>query len=179
MLPEQETARTDDSAENVWHALTQMLDVGKFFRTYCYRAVVDLGFTISEMDVLMSLKQHPERNTVKGISETVHLSKGIISQAVESLRRKKVITVHHDENDRRSLLIALTSMAQPVLDKMREASVNFADKIVSGIPTDRLPEIFDIVTRVYSNKQKLITPDKSNAEGNLTGGAALAANDYE
>ena len=73
---------------NVWHALTQVLDVGKFFRTYCYRPALDLGFSSNEVDVLLSLKVHPEKNTVKALSETVHLSKGMISQAVESLRKK-------------------------------------------------------------------------------------------
>ncbi len=175
MSPEQEQSHaTAVNAENVWLALTQMLDVGKFFRTYCHRAVVDFGFSISEVDVLMSLRQHPEKNTVKGISETVHLSKGIISQAVESLRKKKVVTVKHDENDRRSLIVTLTGMAQPVLEKMREASNTFAKLIISGIPTELLDGAMGVVTQVYSNKEKLTCPTVQTEE-NLIGGAAQAA----
>ncbi len=180
MLPEKEQIREQGvDTENVWRALTQMLDVGKFFRTYCYRAVVDLGFSINEVDVLMALKQHPEKNTVKGISETAHLSKGIISQAVESLRKKKLVTVLPDEKDRRSVLITLNSLAQPVLDKMREASNTFAKRIMSGIPTDRFEDIMSIVTQVYSNKEKLKAPEEGSFEGNLIGGAAGAADNYE
>jgi len=141
--------------ENVYWALNTMVDIGKYFRMYCYRSVVDLGFSLNEIDVLMSLKEHPERNTVKGISETVHLSKGMISQAVESLRRKKLITVGTDEHDRRSFQISLDGKAQPVLERLREAYAAFVQKIVSGIPLEQWREGLGVVTQVYSNKEKM------------------------
>ena len=152
--------------ENVYWAFAKLMDVSKYFRAYCYRSVVDLGFSLNEIDVLMSLRQHPERNTVKGISETVHLSKGMISQAVESLRRKDFVTVGHDTNDRRSVLITLTGMAQPVLERLKEASATFVQKIVSGIPLEQLREGLGMVTQVYSNKEKMKNTDILNESEN-------------
>ncbi len=180
MNPEKEPLHNEGvDPENVWHALTQMLDVGKFFRTYCYRSVVEFGFSINEFDVMMALRQHPEKNTVKGISETAHLSKGIISQAVESLRKKQIVSVRQDEKDRRSLLITLENMAQPVLEKMKEAAADFAKMIMSGIPTEQLSDIFGIVTQVYSNKEKLSLPEPRFGKKQMIGGAALAADAHE
>ena len=147
--------RESVNPENVYWAFNTLVDIGKYFRTYCYRSVVDLGFSLNEIDVLMSLGEHPERNTVKGISETVHLSKGMISQAVESLRRKEFVTVGTDENDRRSVQIALDGKAQPVLARLREAYEAFVQKIVSGIPLEQLREGIGVVTQVYSNKEKM------------------------
>lgn len=147
--------RESVNPDNVYWALNTLVDIGKYFRAYCYRSVVDLGFSMGEIDVLMSLREHPERNTVKGISETVHLSKGMISQAVESLRQKKFITVGTDENDRRSLQITLNGKAQPVLERLRDASAAFVQKIVSGIPLEQLREGLGVVTQVYSNKEKM------------------------
>ena len=153
---------------NVWHALTQVLDVGKFFRTYCYRPALDLGFSSNEVDVLLSLKVHPEKNTVKAISETVHLSKGMISQAVESLLKKELVAVDHDRHDRRSVLITLSDMAHPLAERIRESCVAFAETILSGIPDEQLQNMLGAVTKLYSNKEKMKT-SRLNGADNLIG----------
>ncbi|MBQ8432018.1 MAG: winged helix-turn-helix transcriptional regulator [Clostridia bacterium] len=171
--------RASYDTEEVYNTFTKLLDVSKYFRAYCYHSVVDLGFTRNEIDVLMSLKQHPEKNTVKGISETVHLSKGMISQAVESLRRKKYVTVNPDEKDRRSVLIHLCSISQPVLERLKEASAAFIGKIVSGISKEQLAQVGLLVTQVYSNKEKMKSPDAKSASENTIGGAALATSEHE
>ena len=152
--------------ENVYWAFSKLLDVTKFFRTYCYQSVTDLGFSMGEIDVLLALGQHPECNTVKAISETVHLSKGMISQAVESLRQKQFLTVGTDEHDRRQVLITLTGMAQPILERLREAYTAFVEKIVSGISPEQLKACLGIVTQVYTNKEKMKAPVMPKAGGN-------------
>ncbi len=139
-----------------------MADVSKFFRAYCYRSVVEQGFTINEIDVLLSLNQHPEKNTVKGISENMHLSKGMISQAVESLRQKKMVTVDPNAKDRRSVFIHLSQMAHPVIEKVKESSASFVERISSGIPEEQLFEISKIITKIRNNKESMKTAE--NAE---------------
>ena len=140
---------------NMWHALTKMLDVGKFFRTYCYQPALDLGFSSNEIDVLLSLKINPEKNTVKALSEAVHLSKGMISQAVESLRKKQFVSVDPNEQDRRSVLITLSDLAHPLAEKIREACASFAETILSGIPDEQLQNVLGAVTKLYSNKETM------------------------
>lgn len=149
---------------NMWHALTQMLDVGKFFRTHCYRPVLEMGFSSNEIDVLLSLKVHPEKNTVKALSETVHLSKGMISQAVESLRKKEFVLVDPDTRDRRSVLITLSDMAHPLAEKIRETCVAFAETILFGIPDEQLQNVLGAITKLYSNKEKMKSSRPSGAD---------------
>lgn len=168
----------DFDPTHVWHAMTQLLDVGKFFRTYCYRPALDLGFSSNEIDVLLSLKVHPEKNTVKEISETVHLSKGMISQAVESLRKKQLVTVDHNEKDRRSVLIELSSIAQPLAERIRETCIAFAESILNGIPDEQLQNLLGAVTKLYTNKEKMRSSTKTG-DNNLIGGAAKAASQHE
>ncbi len=168
-----------EDTEDVYNIFTKLMDVSKYFRAYCYHSVMDLGFSRNEIDVLMSLKQHPERNTVKGISETVHLSKGMISQAVESLRQKKYVTVNPDEKDRRSVLIYLSSISQPVLERLKDASSVFIGKIISGVSKEQLREARELVSQVYSNKEKMKSPDAGSASQTKIGGVALATGDHE
>ncbi len=155
MKKEEKQQPEAQSNDVFFHALCEMADVGKFFRAYCYRSVVEQGFSINEIDVLISLKEHPEKNTVKGISETMHLSKGMISQAVESLRKKQMVTVDHNEHDRRSVMIELNQPAHPILEKVKESSTNFIKSISKGIPNEQICEISKVVTQICNNKESM------------------------
>ena len=98
-------------------------------------------------------------DTVKGISETMHLSKGMISQAVESLRKKKMVTVNQSKQDRRSVLIHLSQIAHPVLDKLKESSANFVDRIVSGVSFEQLQALSNTVSQISKNKADMKKAD--------------------
>jgi len=151
-------ARSSADPEYAFWTLNKLTDVGKYFRAYCYSSVLDLGFSRNEIDVLLSLTHHPEKNTVRGISETVHLSKGMISQAVESLRQKKYVSVSHDQNDRRSILITLSELSAPVLEKLREATRTFAEKITNGIPPEQLEAFSQTMAKFCANKENMKIP---------------------
>lgn len=152
-----------DETDRAYWTFTQLMDVSKYFRTYCYKSVETLGFSLNEIDVLMALTQNPEKNTVKGISETVHLSKGMISQAVESLRKKELVTVIPDEKDRRLVLVSISNMAIPTLEKLKAASASFVQKIISGIPYEQLQVLYSTVTQFYANKENMKAPKPSEA----------------
>ncbi|MBE6554385.1 MAG: winged helix-turn-helix transcriptional regulator [Ruminococcaceae bacterium] len=141
--------------ERAFWTFFKLMDLSKYFRAYCYKPIVDLGFSLNEIDVLVSLTKHPEKNTVKGISETMHLSKGMISQAVESLRKRKYVTVDQNKKDRRSVLISLNALSTPILEKLQEVSLDFVRNIINGIPYEQLQEVYQVVSRVYTNKEHM------------------------
>lgn len=142
------------SAE-LFGVFVRMAELSKYFRAYCYRPVEEMGFTLNEIDVLVSLKNYPEKNTVKGISESLRLSKGMISQAVESLRQKNLVAVSHSETDRRSVLIALNTKAQPVLEKIREAYASFVESFTSGIDREQLSLLETALSQIHQNKESM------------------------
>ena len=141
--------------EATFSALTRLSEVGKYFRAYCYRSVGELGFSANEVDVLLSLRQHPERNTVKSLSETVHLSKGMISQAVERLRQRKFVTVDPDEKDRRSVRVHLSGESRPVLDRLLSDYVEFVNRMFAGISGERLEEALAVLKQLCQNKEEM------------------------
>lgn len=159
-------ATSAPDTERAFWTFFKLMDLSKYFRAYCYKPVVDLGFSLNEIDVMLSLTKHPDRNTVKGISETMHLSRGMISQAVESLRKKKLVTVDHDKKDRRSVLITLSELATPILDTIKDASMSFVQSIINGVPQDQLQEVYRVVTQVYTNKEKMKALP-TTGEGNI------------
>ena len=163
LCPGDGVIREAEQTEDMLWAFTKMVDICKYFRAYCYHSVVEQGFSRNEIDVLISLKQYPEKNTVKGISETVHLSKGMISQAVESLRKKQMVTVNQDERDRRLVLIHLSTVAQPVLEKLKESYAGFMRRIAHGISWEQLREAAGVLTRFYENKEEMRSPAREGS----------------
>ena len=101
----------------------------------------------------------------------------MISQAVESLRKKKLVTVDHDEKDRRSVLVTLSSVAIPALERLKEASSAFMQKIVSGIPYEQLQSVYQAVTQFYTNKENMRSPKTQNGDETMIGGTAPAVSE--
>ncbi len=163
MTAEGTVVQGKDFTENVCRAINKITDVGKHLRAYCCRAIAEYGISLNEMDVLLSLGEHPEENTVRQISKNAHLSKGTISQAIESLRKKAFVSVRPDESDRRSVLVTLNSVSLPVLSKIREASTAFVQKVMSGIPYEELHATLSIVSKVYQNKEHMGKERKDNS----------------
>lgn len=155
----------------------RMAELSKYFRAHCYRPVEEMGFTLNEIDVLVSLKQNPERNTVKGISESLRLSKGMISQAVESLRQKNLVAVCHSETDRRSVLIRLNEKAQPILDRIKEAYSSFSKSFTDGIDLEQLSEISGILSQFSKNKESMKKAFRKRGIRSCAKGGALEGDD--
>lgn len=132
---------------------SKMNDISKYFRSYCYRAVGDLGLSLNEIDVLVSLNSDPARNSVKAISENSHMTKGSISQAVESLRRKHLLDVQVNETDRRAVRIHLNESAMPIINRLRDASARFIGSISEGVTPREVATVSHVIGRVYDNKE--------------------------
>lgn len=168
---------TQEPGTELLGVFARMAELSKYFRSYCYRPVEEMGFTLNEIDVLMSLKQDPERNTVKGISESLRLSKGMISQAVESLRQKNLVAVCHSETDRRSVLIRLNERAQPILEKIKEAYSSFAQSFTDGIDREQLSAISGILTQFSKNKETMKRSKSPCADRTMNKGGAPEGDD--
>jgi DNA-binding MarR family transcriptional regulator len=165
-----------EDTQALYSVLSAMADIGRYFRAYCYRSVEELGFSRNEIDVLLSLRENPEKNTVRDISENVHLSKGMISQAVEALRKKEFVRVYCDEKDHRSVLIHLTEAVLPVLNKLKEASSAFLKTMAKDIPEEQLNAVYDMMVRLNQNKEQMKAPSKKRL-ATTTGGARVAKNE--
>lgn len=117
-----------------YEIFTKLMSLGKSMRSHCHHAIEADGFTMNETDVLLALLSADDNNTVKAISESSTISKGNISQAVESLRQKGYITTKISLSDRRSVTIALTDKAEPVIAKLQNAEEEYFSGFMVALP---------------------------------------------
>ena len=133
-----------------YEVFTKLMTLGKSMRSHCHRAIEKDGFTLNETDVLLALTATPENNTVKAISESSNISKGNISQAVESLKQKGYLITEQSSDDRRFVSVKLTEAAEPVIQKLKEAEDEYFSGFMGALPSGEAP----LVARIFDAAQK-------------------------
>ena len=87
------------------------------------------GITIIETDILAFLRNNPDKDTARDIVEYRMLQKGNVSQAVEHLIRKGLLSRRQDEKDRRLIHLSLTPTAVEVTAAIRAARKQLLDQL--------------------------------------------------
>ena len=110
--------------------------------------------TLMEGTIISFLYHNPERDTAADIVEYRMLSKGNVSQAVESLIQKSLLQRRRDTGDRRRIHLSLTSSSLPVTKSIEKSWKKFRAQIFSGISEDEMEMFERINSRIMENAQK-------------------------
>ncbi len=86
-----------------------------------------------EGTIISFLHNHPGKDTAADIVELRMLSKGNVSQAVESLIQKSLLKRSLDPQDRRKIHLSLTPEAQPMIESLENLWQEFEDQVFFGI----------------------------------------------
>ncbi|MBQ4556302.1 MAG: winged helix-turn-helix transcriptional regulator [Clostridia bacterium] len=132
-----------------YEIFTKMMSLGKSMRSHCHKAIENDGFSMNETDVLLAIISADDNNTVKTISESANISKGNISQAVESLKQKGYITTKTSNTDRRSITIELTEKADPIAEKLQNAEEEYFSNFMVALPQKEA----SLVSRIFNALQ--------------------------
>ena len=153
---------TRRNLKDAYHLFPKLMDICKYYRTYCYRSAEQLGLCASEIDIIISLFEDPRSNTVMALSKNVHLSKSVVSKSVESLRQKGYVSVASSETDKRYVIITLAEGATPVVEAISKSAEHFIKQIGDGIDEHDLGVITRFIARIYSNTEKMKASESIN-----------------
>lgn len=107
--------------------------------------------SLTEVDVLAFLDNNPGLDTATDIVELRMIPKANVSQAVDTLIHKALLSKQQDTRDRRRIHLALTPAAQPIVQALRQARHQFVSRLFGGF-TDEAQEIFfDLSRRIVGN----------------------------
>lgn len=131
---------------------TKMISIGKSMRLHCHKAIEEDGFSLNETDVLLSLACG--NSTVKEISAWSNITKGNISTAIDSLKKKGLVTSKTSQSDRRSTKITLEKKTEAILEKLKKAEDEYFNNFMFALPSDEAT----LVDRIFGFMQKLSLP---------------------
>tara|TARA_Y100000296_G_scaffold39435_1_gene45481 strand:+ start:1102 stop:1587 length:486 start_codon:yes stop_codon:yes gene_type:complete len=137
-----------------------MAPIGRMYRLFNYLAG-DIeavhkqgGLTTGEFDVLATLRRSgaPFRLTPTSLFQTAMLSSGAMTNRLNQLEKRGLITRLPAEDDRRSLLVQLTDTGRELIDNMVEAHLEKERELLSalsGKEQETLNQIFKKWLRAF------------------------------
>ena len=121
------------------------------YSDYRRRIMSEFDLTAAETDVLMFLANNPAFDTAAQISRTRRIPKSQVSASVNALYDKGLLTGNYLPNNRKSVHLALTEKAEPVVNFGRKMQESFAAELFSGFTDEEKAEFFRLQRKMAEN----------------------------
>jgi DNA-binding MarR family transcriptional regulator len=110
-------------------------EVQKFFRLFGVldQRVTPCGFHLSLSQVFALQELEKQTLTVIELSNRLLLERSTVSRLVDALVKAGFVKRAQNENNRREFLLSLTEKGQRTVEQVRNQSLQFYEKILSGI----------------------------------------------
>ncbi|MDO4268448.1 MAG: MarR family transcriptional regulator [Eubacteriales bacterium] len=110
--------------------------------------------TMMEATIIGFLKNNPGLDTAADIVELRMLSKGHVSQAVESLIQKSLLSRTVDPEDRRRIHLSLLPESNPVTESLEQIQNVFLEELFDGFTPAERRQFGDFNRRIMENSKK-------------------------
>lgn len=107
----------------------------------------------AEMDVLLFLANNPGYDTATDIVEFRGLVKSHVSAAVAKLEERGLLERSYRNGNRRTVHLALTEAAAPIVKAGREAQKKYVSILHQGISEEELDTLKSILSKLIKNAQ--------------------------
>lgn len=114
-------------------------------------ALKQYGVTQPQADVLLFLRNNPNRDTAQEICETRGLAKSNASNAIDALAARGWIARQRDEKNRRLVRLQLRPAAEPFLRDTLAAQVRFYERLTRGLSPEELASARTIFLKIAEN----------------------------
>lgn len=104
-----------------------------------------------EANIISFLHNNPGKDTAGDIVELRMLSKGNVSQGVETLIQKKLLSRTPDKTDRRKIHLALLPEAQPVTDAIDAFQAQLGEELFQGFSAEEFERFNALNHRLMEN----------------------------
>ena len=123
----------------------------KFYDSLKKEVCQSHGLTPVEVDILAFLHNHPQRDTASDIVELRLLPKGNVSQGVETLIQKGLLTRRQDRQDRRRIHLTLTDKARAITPALEEMRRRFYSRLLAGLDEPSRRAYWEMSQKIAQN----------------------------
>lgn len=110
----------------------------------------------AELEILYFLSRCGSHNTSTDIHTRLMMNRGHISQAVDSLCRRRFIIAIPDEKDRRYIHYKVLDSAKEIVEEMAERRETINKQILKGISEEELKAFQEVSLKIKKNIEELI-----------------------
>ena len=109
------------------------------------------NLTRNELEVLLFLHNNPEYDRAVDIVQNRGLSKSHVSLSINNLESRGFLTRREDPADRRTIHLALTEAALPIVEKGQMSQRQFFSYIHKGVTQEQIDLMMDFARKVSEN----------------------------
>ncbi len=116
-----------------------------------FHAGLDMEMPRGEFFILkkiMKLSKLEGICTVSKIQEDLHMSMPAVSQVLNSLEKKELITRNISTNDRRKVSVGVTATGLEKLDKVEKNMADYLDNIIEKFGEDNTKELLNLLDQL-------------------------------
>lgn len=110
----------------------------------------------AELEVLYFLSRSGGQDTSSDIHAQLLMNRGHISQAVDSLCKRRYIIAIPDQNDRRYIHYKVLDSAQEIVAEMSKRREEMNRQILKGISEEELKIFRDVLLKIKRNIESII-----------------------
>ena len=110
----------------------------------------------AELEILYLLSRCGGHNTSKDIHAQLMMNRGHISQAVDSLCRRRYIVAIPDQNDRRYIHYEILDSAKEIVAEMAKRREEMNRQILKGISKEELEIFREVSLKIKNNIEQII-----------------------
>ena len=135
--------RKPDSETEPMAIMGRLLRVSKYMETQVAQLHKQYGLTFGEFDVLATLRRSgkPFQLTPSELIDSMMLTSGAMTNRLDKLTSKGLITRQSNQSDRRSLPVQLTKQGIVQIDRILEEHVQMQGQLVKGLSQEQKKQI--------------------------------------
>jgi len=118
------------------------------------------GISVIHSHILYELSKHPNIS-LNDLSQNLAVDTSTLSRQVQQLVEQNMINRHPDPNDRRFVVLALTSEGQKVSKEIAEQMEQYVSSVLQFIPKekqDQVLESLDLLSNAMKQSPNCCTP---------------------
>ena len=128
---------------------------GKYYDRQFLPLLERTGLSMREIHVLLFLANHPEQDTARDIVELRGLAKSQVSQAVEVLTGRGILTRRADGSDRRIIHLDITEAGRPLAQEAQSIQAACGKRLLAGLSEEEQALFLNLLERVLRETEAL------------------------
>lgn len=116
----------------------------------------DDSVNLSECVVLLKAYKNsaPDYSVYDDARDTLYVSKAAVSQILNSLQKKGLVTREVSESDRRNVIVCVTDAGKKLLERKRKLFEGLFDKIFDSLGDEKVTELTGLLNKMCDSIER-------------------------
>jgi DNA-binding MarR family transcriptional regulator len=130
--------------------VVRIMSLSRAFLRQATEALVPLELELFEYDVLSALRRqgHPFGLPATGLAKETGLSSGAMTNRIDKLEERGLVSRNPDASDRRAVIVALTPDGKRAIDEAIQLRLDAADESLQGLSSKEIGNLASLLRKI-------------------------------